>query len=279
MGRYFCGWYFRCQSDHQTLAVIPSYHKTATGNSCEIQLITDSDAFHISFPYADFEKNSRSISIADNHFGTDGIKLNIQKPDFYARGNLHFGPFTEIRYDIMGPFKRIPFMQCRHNIYSMHHRVSGEITINGVPYCFQNAIGYMEGDRGRSFPRKYVWTQCSFPDEALMLSIADIPLGEFHFTGVIGIVYLRGREYRLATYLGAKAIKIAPDEIIVKQGNYTLFVKPDKISGYPLHAPVSGAMNRVIHEHPSCKIYYRLEEGGIPLLEWEEKNAAFEYEY
>ena len=45
-----------------------------------------------------------------------------------------------------------------------------------------------------------------------MLSIAEIPLGGFHFTGVIGIVLLHEREYRLATYLGAKAVKIEDDE-------------------------------------------------------------------
>ena len=33
-------------------------------------------------------------------------------------------------------------------------------------------------------------------------------MGDFHFTGVISIVLLRGKEYRLTTYLGAKAVKI-----------------------------------------------------------------------
>ena len=41
-------------------------------------------------------------------------------------------------------------------------------------------------------------------------------LGCFHFTGVIGVVLLHGKEYRLATYLGAKVIKIQPDEIIIE---------------------------------------------------------------
>ena len=108
----------------------------------------------------------------------------------------------------MGPFRYVPFMQCRHSVFSMRHPVDGILSINGTPYEFQNAIGYMEGDRGYSFPTKYAWTQCSFPDGALMLSIAEIPFGGFHFTGIIGIVHLRRKEYRLATYLGAKAVKI-----------------------------------------------------------------------
>ena len=27
MGDYFCGWYFRCQSEEKTLAVIPAVHR------------------------------------------------------------------------------------------------------------------------------------------------------------------------------------------------------------------------------------------------------------
>ena len=55
-----------------------------------------------------------------------------------------------------------------------------------------------------------------------MLSIADIPFGAFRFTGVIGVVLLNGKEYRIATYLGATAVKITPEEIVVRQGNYIL---------------------------------------------------------
>ena len=39
---YFCGWYFRCQSNKQTLAIIPSVHKTKDSAFCTIQVITDS---------------------------------------------------------------------------------------------------------------------------------------------------------------------------------------------------------------------------------------------
>jgi len=112
-----------------------------------------------------------------------------------------------------------------------------------------------------------------------MLSAADIPLGRFHFTGVIGIVLLRGKEYRLATYLGAKAVKIKDGEVIVKQGRFCLTVKQLGLPGHPLLAPVGGTMTRTIHEHPSCKVYYRFTDGDVTLLEFEAPNAAFEYEY
>ena len=47
---YFCGWYFHCQSDKQTLAIIPSVHKTKDSAFCTIQVFTDTLAFHVQFP-------------------------------------------------------------------------------------------------------------------------------------------------------------------------------------------------------------------------------------
>ena len=276
---YFCGWYYRCQSDNQTLAVIPSVHKIREGNFCKIQLITDTGAFHANFSYDDLKKDGDEIRIGNNRFGKAGVSLDIHAPGFCAEGAVRFGDFTPIRYDIMGPFQFVPFMQCRHSVCSMRHRVDGEIRINGVPYAFGNAVGYVEGDRGHSFPKEYVWTQCSFSEGALMLSVADIPLGKVHFTGVIGIVLLHGKEYRLATYLGAKAVRINDGEVTVRQGRFCLTVRQLDEPGHPLQAPVSGAMTRTIHEHPSCKVYYRFADDGVTLLELEAPNAAFEYEY
>ena len=111
------------------------------------------------------------------------------------------------------------------------------------------------------------------------MSVADIPLGRFHFTGVIGVVLLHGKEYRIATYLSAKAVKIKDGEIVVRQCRFCLTVKRLGLPGHPLQAPVSGAMTRTIHEHPACKVYYRFTDVDVPLLELEAPNAAFEYEY
>ena len=279
MHNYFCGWYFRCQSDEQTIAVIPSIHRTKDSSFCTIQLITDNQAFHVQFPFFNFQKNGNQIQIADNCFEKGGISLDIHTSDLYVSGSIRFGIFTPIQYDIMGPFRYVPFMQCRHSVFSMYHSVDGELSVNGTPYVFQNAIGYIEGDRGASFPSKYVWTQCSFANGALMLSIANIPFSCFHFTGIIGIVFLHGKEYRLATYLGAKVVKIEADEIVVRQGRFILTIRPQDPTGQTWRAPNNGAMNRTIHEHPSCKVSYRFEEKGLPLLEFDAPNAAFEYEY
>ena len=279
MKKHFRGWYYRCQSDAQTLAIIPSIHETLGNAFYNIQIITDTNTFHTSFPFSAPNRNSREIYIGKNRFDNRGITLDIQTPELQASGVLRFGSFTPIKYDIMGPFRYIPFLECKHGVFSMKHTVDGDLIINGKSYLFANSVGYLEGDCGCSFPREYAWTQCFFPEGSLMLSVADVPLGGTHITGIIGIILLDGKEYRLATYLGAKAVSIENEEIIVRQGNRTLTAKRLDTPGHPLQAPACGSMIRTIYEHPSCKAYYRFEEDGHTLLELNAKNAAFEYEY
>lgn len=279
MRNNFRGWYFRCQSDSQTLAVIPSVHRTQQETFCTIQLITDTQSFHVKLPDSDFQMQAEQIWMTGSLFHKEGFTLDLHVSDLQATGSVRFGPFTPIRYDIMGPFRYVPFLQCRHSVFSMHHRVNGLVLVNGVPYEFQNGTGYLEGDRGTSFPSGYIWTQCFFPEGSLMLSIAEIPLGGLRFTGVIGVILLGEKEYRLATYLGAKAVKIQPGEIVVRQGPFTLTVNPRGQAGHPLRAPVSGDMVRTIREQISCQVSYRFEEKGIPLLTLDAPNAALEYEY
>jgi len=279
MRDYFSGWYFRCQSDLQTLAVIPAIHKTGGVKSCSIQLITDTASWNVCFPHSALQKIGFSTAIGDNHFGRHGLHLNLQTPDLTASGTLRFGPFTPLRYDIMGPFRFLPFMECRHSVLSMKHSVTGELNINGTTYSFQNAAGYLEGDRGRSFPREYAWTQCSFPDGALMLAVADIPWCGHHFTGVIGVILWQGKEYRIATYLGAKVLQMKNGQIIVQQGSSRLTVKQLAHAPRPLYAPTGGAMKRTIHEHAACRVFFSFEKKEHTLFAFEAPNAAFEYEY
>lgn len=133
---YFCGWYSRCQSEQQTLAVIPSVHQTKVSKFCTIQLITDTQSFHIHFPYSDFHKKDNQISISGNQFEKEGITLDIHTPDLHVTGSARFGTFMPIKYNIVGPFRYVPFMQCRHSIYSMRPSVDGTLSINSTPYVF-----------------------------------------------------------------------------------------------------------------------------------------------
>lgn len=275
----FYGWYLKCQSDTQTLALIPAVHNTRNKRTCSIQVITDNDAWTVMFTADSFRRTKRNIYIGENRFGEKGIYLTIHTQQLTITGKLDFGPLSPLKYDIMGPFALVPFMECRHSVRSMRHSVRGNVCINGQKYSFQNAWGYWEGDRGRSFPEEYIWTQCCFSGGALMLSVADIPMAGIHFTGIIGAVLWRGKEYRIATYLGARVVKIQNKMVRVIQGNLELDVRLLEASERPLKAPAKGDMVRTIHESASCRAFYRFRKDDCTLFAFETDRASFEFEY
>lgn len=241
MYHYFCGWYFKCQSKTQTVALIPALHKSREQKSCSVQIITDENAWKVSFPCREFHRSRQNfhIHVGENYFGRNGIRLRLHTADCSAEGCIRFETFSPIRYDIMGPFCLVPFMECRHSIISMRHTVTGE----------------------------------------LILSVADIPLGSFHFTGIIAAVWWKGREYRLATYLGAKVLKIKERELVIQQGKMILRAKLIKMCAHPLLAPVSGTMSRTIHESASCLAYYHFSIDRHTFFSFTSQKASFEYEY
>lgn len=275
----FYGWYMKCQSGTQTLAVIPAIHESKKERTCSIQIISDSGVWTATFPANSFHRTKNCITIGENHFDKRGIRLAIRTSKLTAVGTLQFGSLSPLKYDIMGPFSLVPFLECRHSVWSMQHSVNGTVYINGQKYSFQNALGYWEGDCGRSFPKVYAWTHCFFSNGSLMLSVADIPIAGIHFTGIIGIVLWQGQEYRLATYLGAKAVQIQNRTLRIVQGDLELEARLLKESGHPLNAPLGGNMIRTIHESAACLAFYRFRKGNRTLFSFETKLASFEYEY
>lgn len=281
MNNYFCGWYFKCQSNAGTLAVIAARHRNNGPESCSVQLITDGGAWNATYPIGRFhhDKKTFETAVGECRLGSSGLVLSIHEPGIDAEGSVLFGPFTPVKGDIMGPFRLLPFMECRHSVISMSHTVNGSITLNGKLFVFDNSRGYIEGDRGRSFPGVYSWTHSFIPNGSVMLSVADIPVAGFHFTGVIGIVYLSGEEHRIATYLGAKAERIAGGELVIRQGGLRLTARLIERRAHFLNAPVRGAMIRTIRESASCRAYYEFVKDGKTLVSFESDRASFEYEY
>lgn len=276
---YFKGWYFKCCTDDKTVAFIPAYHRANKAETVSLQIITDSAAYNIPFNTLQYSEKPLSATLGNCIFSEKGITLDLCNKEPKLEGSLRFRSLSPICYDIMGPFALVPFMQCRHSVYSMLHRIDGKITVDEQQFVFENGVGYIEGDRGHSFPKQYIWTQCCFEKGSLMLSVAGIPFCGFHFTGVIGVVLLDGKEYRIATYLGASVSRIGENTVTVKQGNYELVAKLLKRNAQPLFAPANGSMSRTIHESASCKAYYRFSHKSKTLCEFISDRAGFEFEY
>lgn len=279
MKQYFEGYYFKCSTQDQTVALIPAVHCDGMKKNASLQVITNERAYRILFPMEKYENNKTDILAGENHFSEKGIELFCQTDECRMSGQLRFGPLQKIRYDIMGPFALLPMMECRHTVVSMRHSVSGNLCINGKEYLFQNGVGYIEGDSGCSFPEEYLWTQCHFHNGSLMLSVAKIPLFGMRFWGVIGIVMTGEREYRLATYLGAKIHLLKDGQVVISQGKYRLEIKLIGACPEILHAPDKGKMTRQIRESAACEVYYRFSCGNRLLLQFTSKMASFEYEF
>jgi tocopherol cyclase len=135
----------------------------------------------------------------------------------------------------------------------------------------------MEGDSGRSFPKRYLWLQANdFEGGSFVLSVAEIPFFGFRFEGCICVVIIGQKEYRLATYCGAKAIFLK-NMVVVNQQRLRLVVKIlSRRDSFSLAAPRNGKMQGLIKEHNHTSVEITLTEGDSVLCHWRSDNAGLE---
>lgn len=277
----FCGWYFKVQSGEYRLALIPAVHRSEKESAASLQILWGEQSGVIPMPtnQATVDWTRPRAILGENLFSPHGIALSVKNAQWNIQGTLRFGLLRPLRMPIMGPFELMPFMECSHRIASMKHRVDGTLLVNGQCIRFENAEGYIEGDRGLSFPREYAWSQCLFPEGSLMLAAARVPVGPGAFSGVIALLQIRSREYRFASYLGARLVSARAGRVEIRQGRLVLIAERLEQAGQPLNAPVCGAMTRTIRENLCCRVRYQLRKDGLILWELETDRASFEMEY
>lgn len=289
-GKFFIGWYFKMQCGNTVLALIPGLIRDGTGKRLPfLQVIWNENACWLEFKEEDFfiDWNQKRIILGNNIFSRRGVRLDIKSEDISLKGAVRFGPITPIRYSIMGPFQYMPFMECKHEIISMSHRLSGKVKLNGEVVDFVGGMGYIEGDRGTSFPESYLWIQCNaFSENAsVMVSVAKIPWLGLRFQGCICVVMYQGKEYRFATYLGARVVSKRETAVIIKQGAFVLKVflsnqsrKDEKRFAHKLRAPVQGEMSRFIKEEHLLRGRFLLYKGENMIFDLSSDSVSFEYD-
>ncbi len=283
-GSYFEGWYLKHQNNAgQVLALIPAFHIDHAGcRTASIQVISNHGTWWLEYPAAQFQADQKQfgVHIGESRFSCQGIDLHIEQNGLSLQGTLTYGPFSSLRSDIMGPFRFFAGMQCSHGVLSMGHSLRGTLELNGEQMDFSNGIGYIETDRGRSFPSSYLWTQCVWDTPeggSLMLAVATIPLPVGSFTGCICSVFYRSREYRLATYQGGKIEEWSSSGATIRQGTYRLKVELLEAHGQALRAPAEGSMERTIHESLCAQVRYCFWRGKELLFQHTDPYASFEY--
>lgn len=278
---YFEGWYVKHENGEETVAMIPAYHIDENGNAgASIQVITDEGAYCALYGKEAFhaDKKGFAVLVGESLFKEKSCHIHIDSSQLQMDGNLYYEPFLPLPYDIMGPFSLMPGMQCRHSVLSLYHKVKGNMVINGRKYNFSKGHGYIEGDRGCSFPEQYMWTQWnSSKGVGAMLSIATIPFLKSKFTGCIGIVHVGQEQFRFATYLGVKICKLTKDHIVVKQGSLKLEIHVLAENPYKLSSPQKGNMSGTIHESPSATVRYHFQKGNTVIFDVTTNRAGYEW--
>lgn len=263
MKNKFFGIYYKYQAiDGTTFAVI----KSNSNEGDMIQVITSESGYII--------KDINSIDIS-----FEGVTFNVHQDDIDITGKISCSPLLKPKKDIMSYYRYLP-IECKHNVYSMHHKLTGEISINKQIIDFNNGDGYIEGDQGRNFPKKYVWFNASNEEISITSTIATIPLGIVTITGTTTLIVYNNKEYRFGTYNFAKVKKISKDEIVITKGKYRLTINIiDDNSAHKLKAPVKGNMVRFIHECPALKARMSLQYKNETIFDVIHQYASFEYVY
>lgn len=280
---FFEGWYFKHQNGERAVCFIPGISCDREGNrTAFLQIITDDGSYHVPFRYSEFCfcGRSGSVRLGGQMFGPKGIRLDLDAKGIRCRGWLRYGPLTPPESDVMGPFRFVPFMECRHGVISMRHSLRGSLELNGEQICFDGGTGYIEKDWGSSFPKNYLWVQCNrFPDPtvSVMASVAHIPLGKAAFQGCIALVRYRGREYRLATYRGVRVVRCGATGFVLQQGELVLEAEVAAGAAQLLKAPQDGAMLRRVRESAACRVRFRFYRGGRLLFDQTGSQAGFEF--
>ena len=279
MKPYYEGWYMKQQQGDDFLAVIPG---RATNNAF-IQVVTANGARYLSYPLAAYRQEEQPgegmvMHIGRNRFSSRGMDVDVREDGVRLVGRLRYRGLTPLRSDIMGPFAALP-METNNTVFSMRHRVDGEVELNGQLLRFDNGAGYMEGDRGHSFPTGYTWVQSAgFEGGAsVMAAIARIPLGPVRFVGCIAVASLGGREYRFATYRGVRILQSTQSLVELVQGDLRLRIDVLGGGGFRLQAPDQGSMQRTILENPDVPAHFRFEKRGRTLLDEVSAHTSFEY--
>ena len=261
--KFFGKYYKFISDDGYTFALIAS----AANEGDMLQLVTPTGGYFID--------KTDSFKIQDNI-----IDIDIHQDDVSLKGTLTLGEFHPLSKKVMGPFHYFP-MECRHEIYSMYHTVNGSLMLNGNRELkFTDALGYIEGDSGTNFPKKYIWYNSVTDNATVTLAIATIPLlGFIKFTGLLCFIKGKGFEYRFCTYNRGKIKSRSPKEIVIKKGKYEFTLSISHIGGHDLKAPVKGNMIRYIKENINVSTSYKLTYKGKTILEQEDELSSLEYMY
>ena len=267
---YFEGWYYKQVDEYSSTSIsfIPGISYNKKHPHSFIQCIVEDNlgeifTYYFEYEIEDFKTTSNpfSVSIKDNIFKENYVKINIEDDKNSIFGELSYTNLKRLRKsffepNIMGYLSYLPKKECNHHIVSVHHNVNGSIIFNDRLISFEKGIGYIEKDWGISFPSEYIWLQCnkfkSSKDINLTFSFATIPYLNMSFKGFFLTLFVGEKEYRFASYNNSKIKKIIVNdnmfEVCIEKKNIQVIIKAHHNKVKELASPINGEMKNVIKE-------------------------------
>lgn len=282
---FFEGWYLKHCNKGEVFSLIPGMHCNDRGKkSAFIQVVMKDKSYYVPYEENDFYADPERfyVIVGKNIFTKEGIQISIQRPDLglALEGKIRYGKLSPLHFNIMGPFRFLPGMECSHGVLSMEHGLMGNVTYNGSYLEFTGGKGYMEKDMGKSFPEEYVWSQCNVFSEkriSIMAAAATIPYMGMKFTGCISVIRIGKEEYRLTTWHGARVTRLKGDQYEIRQRDYRLHILLRKSGEHALYAPEKGDMSRTIYEDLVGTVEYKFYHKNQLKLHEISEYASYEY--
>lgn len=264
--RYFEGWYFKHVSGdlQQVWSFIPGISLSGTERYAFIQILNGISGevwiFESAISTFHASRKELEIHVGPSAFTSRGLNLFMQNDQALIQGEIGYSgleryPSSLLRPGIMGWYSFVPFMECKHGIYSMRHGLSGGFELNGTYIDLNQGTGYIEKDWGRSFPESWIWLHCNTFENSgasFSFSVAKIPwLGSF-FIGFISYLKLDGKFFNFSTWSKARVEKAEYRDrhlyILVTNREHRLEIHAENSREGKLKAPVHGSMKRIIKE-------------------------------
>lgn len=284
---YFEGWYFKQASEAGAFSVIPGIYLGKDGGTAFVQVIFGSppESRFVPYPIEEFRFHPGrfELSIGKNAFSAEHVTLDIDEIGLSASlsytGHVPLVS-SPLSPSVMGYFAYLPAMQCNHGVVSLSHQANGTVEFGGRHLVFRDADGYIEKDWGREFPQSWIWVQANHEDAGLMCAAASIPMPGFAFTGVICALVYGDRQYRFATYNGAKLVSLFSDghrvEAELVRRDFRLYIAAHSDAMGTLMAPSPAGMTRQITESISAVCDVVLEHRGRTLIRSRFNHAGLE---
>lgn len=274
---YFEGWYLKHVSPDMAhvFSFIPGIALTKSDPHAFIQVIdgVSGKSWYARYDIADFHWNRKRfwVRVGQSVFAQEGSDIDMEVDGIKVKGRIGYENAVEypsrlFSPGIMGWYSFVPYMECKHAVVSVDHRLSGGIDFGDVHIDFSGGNGYIEKDWGTSFPAAWLWLHSNTfisGRMSVMLSIAKIPWLGSYFMGFICFVYDGDKFYLFSTYNGSKITRASEKkhniEIHLSNGMYEIeFEIFPKRHGH-LRAPKHGEMKRKIKESIDSDVIVRLK--------------------